>query len=83
MLRFTRCRKTRRRKKRRQRSQGREGRSNIFQITGSVDKKATVIGETFRSYSRQACNFVIPDINKDINEMKRPGLVLMALVMLN
>ena len=55
----------------RQRTQGREGRTNIFQMSGAVENKSS-LGETFRSYSRQACNFVIPDINQKINGMKRP-----------
>jgi hypothetical protein len=58
---------------RRQRSSGRGGPSNIFQIQGSADRgSGSAAGQTFRSYSRQACNFVVPDIDKKINGLARP-----------
>tara|TARA_B100000497_G_C7677185_1_gene409182 strand:- start:414 stop:2297 length:1884 start_codon:yes stop_codon:yes gene_type:complete len=51
-------------------TKGRTGRTSMFQLhTG--DSKNTE-GDTFRIYTRQAANFIIPNINEDINGINRP-----------
>jgi hypothetical protein len=56
---------------RRLQTQGRQGRSSIFEMVGTGDAGSMKNG-TFRTYTRLAANFVIPNLSDAVNGMARP-----------